>query len=63
MRVSLFPAKLVPVGYGIRKLQINAVIEDDKVRLQLSAHGLACLTYQHLFEFYDVSVRFDILKN
>lgn len=26
-----FAAKLVPVGYGIRKLQINAVIEDDKV--------------------------------
>lgn len=26
-----FSAKLVPVGYGIKKLQINAVIEDDKV--------------------------------
>ena len=26
-----FVAKLVPVGYGIKKLQINAVIEDDKV--------------------------------
>ena len=26
--------KLVPVGYGIKKLQINCVIEDDKV----SAH-------------------------
>lgn len=26
-----FAAKLVPVGYGIRKLQINAVIEDEKV--------------------------------
>ncbi|KAL4221687.1 Cytochrome P450 2C8 [Mactra antiquata] len=24
-------AKLIPVGYGIKKLQINAVIEDDKV--------------------------------
>lgn len=24
-------SKLVPVGYGIKKLQINAVIEDDKV--------------------------------
>jgi elongation factor 1-beta len=23
--------KLVPVGFGIRKLQINIVIEDDKV--------------------------------
>ncbi len=26
-------AKLVPVGYGIKKLQIAAVIEDEKVRL------------------------------
>ena len=25
-------SKLVPIGYGIRKLQINCVIEDDKVR-------------------------------
>jgi len=24
-------SKLVPVGYGIKKLQISAVIEDDKV--------------------------------
>lgn len=24
-------SKLVPVGYGIRKLQINLVVEDDKV--------------------------------
>ena len=27
----LFSAKFVPVGYGIKKLQINAVIEDDLV--------------------------------
>ena len=26
-------SKLVPIGYGIRKLQINIVIEDDKVGL------------------------------
>ena len=25
--------KLVPVGYGIKKLQLNVVIEDDKVSL------------------------------
>lgn len=24
-------SKLVPVGFGVRKLQINMVIEDDKV--------------------------------
>ena len=24
-------AKLVPVGYGISKLQINCIIEDDKI--------------------------------
>ena len=33
--VSLFclppPAKLVPVAYGIKKLQISCVIEDDKI--------------------------------
>ena len=27
----IFAAKLIPVGYGIKKLQINAVIEDDKI--------------------------------
>jgi translation elongation factor EF-1beta len=26
-------SKLVPVGYGIKKLQINLVIEDDKISL------------------------------
>ena len=32
LQISL-SAKLVPVGYGIKKLQISAVIEDDKVVL------------------------------
>lgn len=27
----MFIAKLVPVGYGIKKLQIGCVVEDDKV--------------------------------
>ena len=27
----IFAAKLAPVGYGIKKLVINCVIEDDKV--------------------------------
>lgn len=26
-------AKLVPLGFGIKKLQINLVVEDDKVSL------------------------------
>ena len=26
-----FSAKLVPVGYGIKKLQIQCVVEDDNV--------------------------------
>lgn len=26
-------SKLVPVGFGIKKLQINLVIEDDKISL------------------------------
>lgn len=29
--LSLFTAKLVPVGYGINKLQIMCVVEDEKV--------------------------------
>ncbi|XP_060724493.1 eukaryotic translation elongation factor 1 delta a (guanine nucleotide exchange protein) isoform X3 [Tachysurus vachellii] len=28
-------SKLVPVGYGIRKLQINCVVEDDKVGVDI----------------------------
>jgi len=46
--VSFPAAKLVPVGYGIKKLQIGCVVEDEKVsRCQ---HGLfvyrssCCLT-------------------
>lgn len=32
MRCDLIvSAKLVPVGYGIKKLQISCVVEDDKV--------------------------------
>lgn len=29
----LFTAKLVPVGYGINKLQIICVVEDEKVSI------------------------------
>lgn len=31
MLLFCFAAKLVPVGYGIKKLQIQCVVEDDKV--------------------------------
>lgn len=31
----IFSAKLVPVGYGIHKLQIMCVIEDEKVSVDL----------------------------
>lgn len=31
MSCDLVSAKLVPVGYGIKKLQIGCVVEDDKV--------------------------------
>lgn len=27
-------SKLVPIGFGIRKLQINLVVEDDKISLE-----------------------------
>ncbi len=30
-------SKLVPVGFGIKKLQINLVVEDEKISL----HGLS----------------------
>ena len=29
--VSVFAAKFVPLAYGIKKLQISCVVEDDKV--------------------------------
>ncbi len=34
-------SKLVPVGFGIRKLQINLVVEDDKVSLDELQEQLA----------------------
>lgn len=33
LTLILCVAKLVPVGYGIKKLQIGCVVEDDKVSL------------------------------
>ena len=33
MILALLIAKLVPVAYGIKKLQIACVVEDDKVLL------------------------------
>lgn len=35
MNFLSFAAKLVPVGYGINKLQIMCVIEDEKVSVDL----------------------------
>jgi elongation factor 1-beta len=31
--LCVFPAKLVPVGYGINKLQVLCVVEDEKVSI------------------------------
>lgn len=31
IEIAEYIAKLVAVGYGIKKLQINCVVEDDKV--------------------------------
>lgn len=39
--VCVCVAKLVPVGYGIKKLQIGCVVEDDKVSVSLSVY-LCC---------------------
>lgn len=30
----IFIAKLVPVGYGIKKLQITCVVEDEKISIE-----------------------------
>ena len=40
---SYAAAKLVPLAYGIKKLQIGCVVEDDKVcAVQCSAVQCAC---------------------
>ena len=31
MLISLLLAKILPVAYGIKKLQISCVVEDDKI--------------------------------
>lgn len=31
---DVFSAKLVPLAYGIKKLQISCVVEDDKVSVE-----------------------------
>lgn len=33
-------SKLVPVGYGIKKLQIMCVVEDDKVSIDLLTENI-----------------------
>ena len=35
-------AKLVPLAYGIKKLQISCVVEDDKVWIELSVWCPVC---------------------
>ena len=32
--LSMFSAKLVEVGYGIKKLQIGCVVEDEKIGIE-----------------------------
>ena len=43
---NVVSAKFVPVGYGIRKLQIICVVEDDKV-----SHKDSCLFCFLIFYF------------
>lgn len=43
-----FTAKLVPVGYGIKKLQIACVVEDDKVRTVLHSLNTVCTDFEEL---------------
>lgn len=48
-------SKLVPVGYGIKKLQINCVVEDDKVGTDLLEEEIT------KFEDY-VSIRYGCMS-
>ncbi|CAL1597967.1 unnamed protein product [Knipowitschia caucasica] len=46
-------AKLVPVGYGIKKLQINCVVEDDKVGTDLLEEHITA--FEDLVQSVDVA--------
>lgn len=56
---NFFPAKLVPVAYGIMKLQISCVIEDEKVGTDFledsitafEDHVSVLATFPHLLNF------------
>ena len=44
-RVIFFIAKLVPLAYGIKKLQITCVVEDDKVWI-FFIYNLSCMSFE-----------------
>lgn len=46
-------SKLVPIGYGIKKLQINCVIEDEKVGLDMISDAITEL--EDLVQSVDVA--------
>ncbi|XP_075892961.1 phenylalanine--tRNA ligase beta subunit [Nelusetta ayraudi] len=46
-------SKLVPVGYGIRKLQIGCVVEDDKVGTDLLEEAITA--FDHFVQSVDVA--------
>ena len=62
--VCLCVAKLVPLAYGIKKLQIACVVEDDKVPLSLCLYdtlSMLCLMYLCCVSFiYALTVCVDI---
>ena len=48
-----FSAKLVPVGYGIKKLQIQCVVEDDKVGTDMLEEQITA--FDEYVQFMDVA--------
>lgn len=60
----MFTAKLVPIGYGIKKLQINCVIEDDKISTDFledeitAIEDLVSLRYFHVCKLRVISLAY-----
>ena len=52
MTALCFTAKLVPLAYGIKKLQISCVVEDDKVRICFVAEMCEIEPNQGIMDLY-----------
>ena len=60
---ALLSAKLVPVAYGIKKLQIACVVEDDKVNFTWRSILLhACVNWIYKIPLFILQVGTDFLE-